>query len=70
MPNPAATAHPEPGSSDPLDQLKVLALKQGKLSGFSIERPMRLVLRLGRDIEITVINKDQVGSSARLRVAS
>ena len=35
-----------------IDQPKVSALKQGKLSGFSIERLMRLLLVLGRDIEI------------------
>ena len=37
-----------------IDQPKVSALKQGKLAGFSIERLMRLLLALGRDIEITV----------------
>src|SRR2546422_907371 len=35
-----------------IDQPKVSALKQGKLSGFSIERLMRLLLVLGRDIEV------------------
>jgi predicted XRE-type DNA-binding protein len=40
-----------------VDQPKVSALKQGKLDGFSIERLMRLLLRLGRDIEITVREK-------------
>ena len=34
-----------------IDQPKVSALKQGKLSGFSIERLMRFLLLLGRDIE-------------------
>lgn len=52
-----------------VDQPKVSALKQGKLSGFSIERLMRLLLRLGRDIEIIVKNRPRSGAAARLRVA-
>ena len=52
-----------------IDQPKVSALKQGKLSGFSIERLMRLLLMLGRDIEITVKARTKSRASARLRVA-
>lgn len=52
-----------------IDQPKVSALKQGKLSGFSIERLMRLLLLLGRDIEITVKARAKPASRARLRVA-
>ena len=52
-----------------IDQPKVSALKQGKLSGFSIERLMRLLLVLGRDIEITVKGGAKSRSVARLRVA-
>jgi predicted XRE-type DNA-binding protein len=52
-----------------IDQPKVSALKQGKLSGFSIERLMRLLLVLGRDIEITVKGRAMSKSMARLRVA-
>jgi predicted XRE-type DNA-binding protein len=52
-----------------IDQPKVSALKQGKLSGFSIERLMRLLLVLGRDIEITVKRRVNPRSVARLRVA-
>jgi predicted XRE-type DNA-binding protein len=52
-----------------IDQPKVSALKQGKLSGFSIERLMRLLLVLGRDIEITVKGRTKSRSVARLRVA-
>ena len=51
------------------NQPKVSALKQGKLSGFSIERLMRLLLVLGRDIEITVKVRPRSRSVARLRVA-
>ena len=52
-----------------IDQPKVSALKQGKLSGFSIERLMRLLLALGRDIEITVSRRSNARSAARVRVA-
>jgi predicted XRE-type DNA-binding protein len=52
-----------------IDQPKVSALKQGKLSGFSIERLMRFLLVLGRDIEITVKGRAKPRSVARLRVA-
>ena len=52
-----------------IDQPKVSALKQGKLSGFSIERLMRFLLLLGRDIEIKVKGKSGRRSIARLRVA-
>lgn len=52
-----------------VDQPKISALKQGKLSGFSVERLMRFLLRLGRDIEITVKGKPKSRSAARLRVA-
>jgi predicted XRE-type DNA-binding protein len=52
-----------------IDQPKVSALKQGRLSGFSIERLMRLLLMLGRDIEITVKGRTRSRSPARLHVA-
>jgi predicted XRE-type DNA-binding protein len=52
-----------------IDQPKVSALKQGKLSGFSIERLMRLLLALGSDVEITVKARAKSRSAARLRVA-
>ncbi|HTP87604.1 MAG TPA: helix-turn-helix transcriptional regulator [Bryobacteraceae bacterium] len=52
-----------------IDQPKVSALKQGKLSGFSIERLMRFLVRLGRDVEITIKRRSGPGSVARLRVA-
>jgi predicted XRE-type DNA-binding protein len=52
-----------------IDQPKISALKQGKLSGFSIERLMRFLILLGRDIEITVQERAKPRSAARLRVA-
>jgi phage-related protein len=48
-----------------IDQPKVSALTQGKLSGFSIERLMRFLLVLGRDIEITVKGRSRPGSPSR-----
>lgn len=52
-----------------IDQPKISALKQGKLSGFSIERLIRFLLLLGRDIEIIVKGKSKSRATARLRVA-
>jgi predicted XRE-type DNA-binding protein len=52
-----------------IDQPKISALKQGKLSGFSVERLMRFLLLLGRDIEIAVKDKPRTRPTARLRVA-
>jgi predicted XRE-type DNA-binding protein len=52
-----------------IDQPKISALKQGKLSGFSIERLIRFLLLLGRDVEITVKQRPKSRSAARLRVA-
>jgi predicted XRE-type DNA-binding protein len=52
-----------------IDQPKISALKQGKLSGFSIERLLRFLLMLGRDVEITVKSRSKPGAMAKLRVA-
>ncbi len=52
-----------------IDQPKISALKQGRLSGFSIERLLRFLLLLGQDVEIAVKDKPRSRSSARLRVA-
>jgi predicted XRE-type DNA-binding protein len=51
-----------------IDQPKISALKQGKLTGFSIERLVRFLLRLGRDVEIRVKGSSR-SKSAKLRVA-
>jgi predicted XRE-type DNA-binding protein len=51
-----------------IDQPKISALKQGRLSAFSIERLMRFLLLLGRDIEISVKGSTKSRSVARLRV--
>jgi predicted XRE-type DNA-binding protein len=52
-----------------VDQPKISALKNGKLSAFSIERLMRFLLLLGRDIEIAVREKPKSRQIARLHVA-
>ena len=52
-----------------IDQPKISALKQGRLSGFSIERLLRFLLLLGRDVEIAVKEKPKSRLIARLRVA-
>ena len=52
-----------------IDQPKVSALKQGHLSPFSIERLMRFLVLLGRDVEITVKQARKPRVPAKLRVA-
>ncbi len=37
-----------------VDQPKISALKRGRLSGFSLERLLRFLILLGRDVEIVV----------------
>src|SRR6266496_58251 len=49
-----------------VDQPKVSALIRGRLSGFSLERLMRLLLLLGQDIKIAV--QACRGSRSRARV--
>ena len=52
-----------------LDQPKVSALVRGRLSGFSIERLLRFLMLLGRDIQITVKPRPRSRSESRLLVA-
>jgi predicted XRE-type DNA-binding protein len=52
-----------------VDQPKVSALIRGNLTGFSIERLMRFLLRLGQDIRITVQASPRRRSQARVLVA-
>ncbi|CAO3452710.1 hypothetical protein [Azospirillum argentinense] len=51
-----------------LDQPKVSALIRGKLTGFSIERLVRGLVALGRDVEITVRPKPDSRDHARVVV--
>lgn len=52
-----------------VDQPKISAIKQGKLSRFSTERLMRFLLLLGQNIEISITGRSKAGSAVRLRVA-
>lgn len=52
-----------------LDQPKVSALVRGRLSGFSIERLLRFLMLLGRDIQITVKSRPRSRSESGLLVA-
>ena len=51
-----------------IDQPKVSALLNGRLANFSSERLMRLLTRLGQDIEIVVKAKARRRHSGRIRV--
>jgi predicted XRE-type DNA-binding protein len=52
-----------------VDQPKVSALLRGNLTGFSLERLMRFLLRLGQDIRITVQASPHPHAQARVLVA-
>ena len=51
-----------------IDQPKVSALLNGRLTNFSSERLMRLLTRLGQDIEIVVRTKPRRRQRGRIRV--
>jgi predicted XRE-type DNA-binding protein len=51
-----------------IDQPKVSALLNGKLSGFSTERLFRFLNALGSDVEIRVVPKPQLELKAHTRV--
>lgn len=53
-----------------IDQPKVSALLRGKLAGFSLERLIRYLIILGRDIEIVVKPKPTRRARAKFSVAS
>jgi len=53
-----------------VDQPKISALKRGRLSGFSLERLVRFLILLGRDVEIVVKERHPAKrGQARLMVA-
>ena len=52
-----------------LDQPKISALIRGRLSGFSMDRLLRLLLLLGQDIKITVQPCPRSRPRARVQVA-
>jgi predicted XRE-type DNA-binding protein len=51
-----------------IDQPKVSALPNGRLSNFSSERLMRLLTTLGQDVDITVRAKSRNRAHGRVRV--
>ncbi len=53
-----------------IDQPKVSALVNGRLTNFSSERLMRLLAALGQDIDITVRAKARGRTQGRIRVIS
>lgn len=53
-----------------VDQPKVSALLNGKLSGFSVVRLFRFLNALGRDVEIVVKTKPKSRSQAQTRVTA
>jgi len=52
-----------------VDQPKISALLRGQLSGFSLERLIRFLNLLGRDVQIVVRPKSSRRERASLRVA-
>ena len=53
-----------------IDQPKVSALLNGRLTNFSSERLMRLLTALGQDVDITVKAKPRNRAHGRIRVLS
>jgi len=51
-----------------IDQPKVSALLSGRLTNFSSERLMRLLTRLGQDVEIVVKTKPRRRQRGQIRV--
>ncbi len=52
-----------------VDQPKISALIRGRLSGFSIERLLRFLLRLGADVSITIKPHSRLRSKPQTRTA-
>jgi predicted XRE-type DNA-binding protein len=52
-----------------LDQPKVSALVRGRLAGFSLDRLVRFLVLLGRDVEIVVRQRPRTARPARVMVA-
>ncbi len=51
-----------------IDQPKVSALTRGRLLDFSIDRLLRFLTRLDRDVEITIIPNSSAGPGTRIIV--
>lgn len=52
-----------------VDQPKVSALVRGRLAGFSLDRLVRFLVRLGSDVEIIVKPRSRAMNRARVKVA-
>ena len=50
-----------------VDQAKVSALLRGRLTGFSIERLVMFLVKLGRDVDIT-ISREHANREGKVRV--
>jgi predicted XRE-type DNA-binding protein len=53
-----------------VDQPKISALRHGRLLGFSIERLLRFVTALDRDVEIRIRPKAHAGRRGRVKVTA
>ena len=53
-----------------IDQPKVSALLNGKLSGFSTDRLFRFLNALGSDVEIRVVPRPRLESQAQTRIVT
>ena len=53
-----------------IDQPKVSALLNGKLSGFSTDRLFRFLNALGSDVEIRVVPKPRLESQAQTKIVT
>jgi predicted XRE-type DNA-binding protein len=51
-----------------IDQPKVSALLRGRLDGFSVERLLRFLTRLGQDVDIVVRRPAESGREGRVTV--
>lgn len=53
-----------------IDQPKVSAIRRGRLTGFSVERLMKLLTRLDQDVRITVEPKREQQAPGRIEVVA
>lgn len=53
-----------------IDQPKVSAIRRGRLTGFSVERLMKLLTRLDQDVRITVEPKPEEQAMGRIEVVA
>jgi len=51
-----------------IDQPKVSAIRRGRLTGFSVERLMKLLTRLDQDVRISIEPKREQQASGRIEV--